>query len=162
MCFCCNISEEELYSNLFSASPIKYLNKVLEKAGFEDNDELLKLFDTASRMYSNYNKLCFLNRKLNENYIEIRKNALNDDISELTNKRDTIKLAIKTAIQKLEYKELKIDEEDFDEKIEASLSEKITNFENSILEKTSSFQSMLVKILINTKILNIFQKYLYF
>lgn len=152
MCFCCNISEEELYSNLFSASPIKYLNKVLEKAGFEDNDELLKLFDTASRMYSNYNKLCFLNRKLNENYIEIRKNALNDDISELTNKRDTIKLAIKTAIQKLEYKELKIDEEDFDEKIEASLSEKINFLEENILTNIYKIQNILVKILLQNEV----------
>lgn len=152
MCFCCNISEEELYSNLFSASPIKYLNKVLEKAGFEDNDELLKLFDTASRMYSNYNKLCFLNRKLNENYIEIRKNALNDDISELTNKRDTIKLAIKTAIQKLEYKELKIDEEDFDEKIEASLSEKINFLEENILTSIYKIQNILVKILLQNEV----------
>ena len=152
MCFCCNISEEELYSNLFSASPIKYLNKVLEKAGFEDNDELLKLFDTASRKYSNYNKLCFLNRKLNENYIEIRKNALNDDISELTNKRDTIKLAIKTAIQKLEYKELKIDEEDFDEKIEASLSEKINFLEENILTNIYKIQNILVKILLQNEV----------
>lgn len=152
MCFCCNISEEELYSNLFSTSPIKYLNKVLEKAGFEDNDELLKLFDTASRMYSNYNKLCFLNRKLNENYIEIRKNALNDDISELTNKRDTIKLAIKTAIQKLEYKELKIDEEDFDEKIEASLSEKINFLEENILTSIYKIQNILVKILLQNEV----------
>lgn len=152
MCFCCNISEEELYSNLFSASPIKYLNKVLEKAGFEDNDELLKLFDTASRMYSNYNKLCFLNRKLNENYIEIRKNALNDDISELTNKRDTIKLAIKTAIQKLEYKELKIDEEGFDEKIEASLSEKINFLEENILTNIYKIQNILVKILLQNEV----------
>ena len=152
MCFCCNISEEELYSNLFSASPIKYLNKVLEKAGFEDNDELLKLFDTASRMYSNYNKLCFLNRKLNENYIEIRKNALNDDISELTNKRDTIKLAIKTAIQKLEYKELKIDEEDLDEKIEASLSEKINFLEENILTNIYKIQNILVKILLQNEV----------
>lgn len=152
MCFCCNISEEELYSNLFSTSPIKYLNKVLEKAGFEDNDELLKLFDTASRMYSNYNKLCFLNRKLNENYIEIRKNALNDDISELTNKRDTIKLAIKTAIQKLEYKELKIDEEDFDEKIEASLSEKINFLEENILTNIYKIQNILVKILLQNEV----------
>ena len=103
-------------------------------------------------MYSNYNKLCFLNRKLNENYIEIRKNALNDDISELTNKRDTIKLAIKTAIQKLEYKELKIDEEDFDEKIEASLSEKINFLEENILTNIYKIQNILVKILLQNEV----------
>lgn len=145
MCFCYDISEEELYSNLFSSSPIKYLNRILEKAELEDKDKLLKLFDDTSRMYSNYNKLCFLNRKLNENYIEIRKNALNNDISKFTQKEKTIKLAIKTAIQKLEYEEINLESDDFEQKIDSSLSEKINFLEENILTNIYKIQNILVK-----------------
>ena len=35
------------------------------------NSEVLKDLDNVSRAYSNYNKLCFLNSKLNTNYINI-------------------------------------------------------------------------------------------
>ena len=151
LCFVCNFSEEDLYSNLFSSSPIKYLTKIFEKANIEDGEELLKAFDTTSRMYSNYNKLCFLNRKLNENYISIRKNILSSDISNFEKEQEKIKLAIKTAIQKLEYKELNVDEDEFEDKIESSLSEKINFLEENILTNIYKIQNILVKILINNE-----------
>lgn len=151
LCYCCDISEESLYSNLFSSSPIKFLDKAFEKSGIDNISEIEDLFDTTSRMYSNYNKLCFLNRKLNENYINIRKNILNDDISELNKEQDRIKLAIKTAIQKLEYKELNIDDDEFDNKIESSLSEKISFLEENILLNIYKIQNILVNVLIKNE-----------
>ena len=64
-----------------------------------------------------------------------------------------IKVAIKSALLKLDNKSE--DNEDSNElnllKIDDSLLEKINDYENLILENTTKFQDMLVKILINSK-----------
>lgn len=153
LCFVLNSNEEDLYTNLFNVNPEKFLEKFLKKNKFKNYNETLTLLDEISRLNSNYNKLCFLNKMLDDNYINIRKNILDKKkVKIYKNEKIKIKVAIKSCLLKLDDKQEDDEEGVLDNSnIEASLSEKITNFENSILEKTSSFQSMLVKILINTK-----------
>ncbi len=153
LCFVLNSNEEDLYTNLFNVNPEKFLEKFLKKNKFKNYNETLTLLDEISRLNSNYNKLCFLNKMLDDNYINIRKNILDKKkVKIYKNEEIKIKVAIKSCLLKLDDKQEDDEEGVLDNSnIEASLSEKITNFENSILEKTSSFQSMLVKILINTK-----------
>lgn len=153
LCFVLNSNEEDLYTNLFNVNPEKFLEKFLKKNKFKNYDETLTLLDEISRLNSNYNKLCFLNKMLDDNYINIKKNILDKKRTKIyKNEEIKIKVAIKSCLLKLDDKSEEDEENILDNSnIESSLSEKITNFENDILEKTSSFQSMLVKILINTK-----------
>ena len=58
MCFALNIQEEDLYYHLF-VNPVSYLNKILAKCKVENPDQLLSIFDRASKNYSNYNKLLY-------------------------------------------------------------------------------------------------------
>lgn len=153
LCFILNSNEEELYINLFSKEPDKFLQKFLKKNKFKNYDEALELLDKISRLNSNYNKLCFLNKLLDENYINIKKNILDEKaVNKYKNEEIKIKMAIKSALLKLDNKDS--DEETIDDiEIDHSLSERINKFEENILKETYEFQSMLVKILINTRII---------
>ena len=151
LCFVLNSNEEELYINLFGTTPNKFLEKFLKKNKFRNYDEILTLFDEISKLNSNYNKLCFLNKLLDDNYINIKKNILDkENLAKYKDEENKIKIAIKSALLKLDNKD---DDENYEIDIDSSLSEKINKFEDDILSKTYEFQSMLVKILINTKII---------
>lgn len=155
LCFVLNCNEEELYINLFNQNPIKFLEKFLKKNRLENYNEALSLLDKISKLNSNYNKLCFLNKLLDDNYINIKKNILDKKIVKIYKEEEIkIKVAIKSALLKLEQN---YNEDDADDNInidiDSSLAEKINTFENDILEKTYEFQSMLVKILIDSRIL---------
>lgn len=145
ICYTLNLNEEDLYNNLFSSNPSKYLNRFFQKTKLEDMDNLLDTFDKISRMYSNYNKLCFLNNRLNANYIDIKKNILNNDVNELKKEEKRIKLAIESALIKLSPEDVDDDE---NYSIESSLSEKINELEENIVKLVSSLQSKLVDTLI--------------
>lgn len=148
ICYTLNLNEEDLYGNLFSSSPNKFLKKFFSKSKIDNEDLLLNEFDNVSRTYSNYNKLCFLNNKLNSNYISIKKNILNDVSNDLKKENQKIKLAIETALIKLSPDELDEDENSI---VENSLSEKINELEEKIISLISSIQKKLVNILINEK-----------
>lgn len=145
ICYTLDLNEEDLYNNIFSSNPSKYLNRFFQKSKLEDMDNLLETFDKISRMYSNYNKLCFLNNRLNANYIDIKKNILNNDIEELKKEEKRIKLAIESALIKLSPEDVDDDE---NYSIESSLSEKINELEENIVKLISSLQSKLVDTLI--------------
>lgn len=147
ICYVFEINEENLYLNLFSKSPVKHLHKAFSKVKDELITKLLGLFDSLSQTYSNYNKLCYLNRLLDTNYLNIKKNILNNDISALEIEQSRIKVAIKTALNKL----LTVSIEDTDENIniESSLAEKINSLEESILLIISNLQDILVNNLIS-------------
>ena len=145
ICYTLNLNEEDLYNNIFSSYPSKYLNRFFQKSKLENMDNLLETFDKISRMYSNYNKLCFLNNRLNANYIDIKKNILNNDVDELKKEEKRIKLAIESALIKLSPEDVDDDE---NYSIESSLSEKINELEESIVKLISSLQSKLVDTLI--------------
>ena len=72
MCFAFNIQEEDLYINLFS-KPTKYLEKCLLRSKVENLEQFLAIFDKASKNYSNYNKLLYYNKLLDNNYLESKK-----------------------------------------------------------------------------------------
>ena len=148
ICYTLNLNEEDLYNNIFSASKAKYLNKFFSKCKIDDLDKLLTEFDKISRMYSNYNKLCFLNNKLNVNYINIKRNILNNDAEEFKKEEKMIKLAIETALIKLSPEELENTEEVL---IENSLSEKINELEEDIIKLVSNLQKKLVEVLIKNE-----------
>lgn len=145
ICYTLDLNEEDLYNNIFSSNPSKYLNRFFQKSKLDDMDNLLETFDKISRMYSNYNKLCFLNNRLNANYIDIKKNILNNDIEELKKEEKRIKLAIESALIKLSPEDVDDDE---NYSIESSLSEKINELEENIIKLISSLQSKLVDTLI--------------
>lgn len=90
----------------------------------------------------------FLNSKLNTNYINIKKNILNEGANDLKKENQKIKLAIESALIKLSPEELDDDE---NSAIEVSLSGKINELEETILKIISSIQNKLVDILINEK-----------
>jgi hypothetical protein len=52
------------------------LDKAFKKKKFKRSDDFLVVLDTISRKYSTYNKLVFLSQKLNDNYVEYKKNVL--------------------------------------------------------------------------------------
>lgn len=145
ICYTLNLNEEDLYNNIFSSNPSKYLNRFFQKSKLEDMDNLLETFDKISRMYSNYNKLCFLNNRLNANYIDIKKNILNNDVNELKKEEKRIKLAIESALIKLSPEDVDDDE---NYSVESSLSEKINELEENIIKLVSLLQSKLVDTLI--------------
>ena len=148
ICYTLNLNEEDLYNNIFSSTPNKYLNRFFSKSKLKNLDELLVEFDKISRTYSNYNKLCFLNNKLNANYINIRKNILNNDAKDFKKEEKIIKLAIESALIKLSPEEI---EEDESIAIENSLSEKINELEENIIKMLSNLQKKLVDFLIDDK-----------
>lgn len=149
ICFAFNIDEEELYYNLFT-NPKKYLNKFLVKTKLENPQTLLEVFDTISRKYSNYNKLIYLNKLLDMNYIEIKKNVLNNDTQHLMDEKKRIQLSIHTTLEKLTTKKIKKDN-NFDSNIELSLSGEISSLEEIILKNIIDLQNILVVSLISNE-----------
>ncbi len=144
ICYTFNAPEEELYNNIFSYNPQRFLKRFLRKYNIDINI-ILKL-DEISRVYSNYNKLSFLNTKLNENYINIRKNILDNDIEDYKNEEKKIKNAISNAISRLNTN---VDDNDDEFNIENSLSEKINEFSEKVLKLISEFQDLLIDEIIN-------------
>ncbi len=147
ICFSFNISEEELYLNLFSTSPSKFLSKCFKKVDQEIIEKLFNIFDEISKEYSNYNKLCYLNRLLDKNYIDIKKNILNNDISDLEKEQTRINRAIKSVLIKLNP-EIESEDENYNINIDSSLSEQINNLEESLLDNINTLQDILTKQLI--------------
>lgn len=147
-CYTLNLNEEDLYNNLFSSNPNKYLNKFFVKAKLANIENLLIQFDKLSRIYSNYNKLCFLNNSLNVNFINIKKNILNNNAEQFKKEEQVIKLAIQTALIKLSPEEENDKEIDF----ESSLSEKTNELEEKIIKLLSSIQNILVTNLIEQEL----------
>lgn len=145
-CYTLNLNEEELYNNIFSSNPNKFLNKFFSRTKLKDQDNLFDNFDKISRLYSNYNKLCFLNNSLNTNYLNIKKNILNNNAEKYMKENKVIKLAIETALIKLSPEE---NENDENIAIENSLSEKINELEENIVALLSALQNKLVDILIS-------------
>ena len=143
ICYILNINEEQLYFYLFSNKPAKYLNKLYFKYGEATILSLFENLDNLSRKYSNYNKLCYLNNLLDKNYIEIKKNILNNDISDLKKNEEKIKNQITIALSKLNDNDqnYKNNEDQFN--ILNNFSEKISNIESDIVSIVYNIQDTL-------------------
>jgi len=145
MCFALTIDEELLYSSLFTHSTKKSLERIFEKANFENSKKFLKEFDKASRNYSTHSKLSYLAKSLNLNYIEMKKNVLNEDILEtLKKERSKISNKIESILLKLN------NSDDLDSDLENSLAETLETLEDNIIKNVSSLQSILADKIITT------------
>ncbi len=147
-CYSLNIAEEDFYINLFE-KPNKFIEKCFAKHKFKDYEKFLNLFDNLSRKYSNYNKLMHLNKLLDDNYIEIKKNILND-VTSLETEQEKIKQTISKTLAQMFPKENENDDE-IDINIEASLAENITNLEEEILSNITDIQNIFSTILVNSE-----------
>lgn len=148
ICYIFDINEEELYNNMF-ISPRKFLKKLSSKINDNIDNNLFRLLDDISRSYSTYNKLVYFNMLLNENYLNTKRKILNSDVKSLEKERESINLAITTALSKLSEK-FDLNEDAFCN-VEDSLSEEINNLEETILENISNLQNILVDYLIQNK-----------
>ena len=143
MCFALNIQEEELYYHLF-LNPTSYLNRMLSKGKVENPDQLLAIFDRASKNYCNYNKLLYLNRLLDKNYVELKKSLPDEEVDEsLLKESENIKYTIAKTI--LEFKP---QEDDEIEDVELSLNETINELEENMIKNVVNIQDILVDTLI--------------
>lgn len=143
MCFALNIQEEELYYHLF-VNPSSYLDKILSKSKVENPDQLLAIFDRASKNYCNYNKLLYLNRLLDKNYLELKKTLPNEEADEsLLKENENIKYTIAKTI--LDFKP---QEDDEIEDVELSLNETINELEDNMVQNIVNIQNILVDTLI--------------
>ena len=147
MCFALNIQEEDLYYHLF-LNPTNYLDKMLSKSKVENPDQLLAIFDRASRNYSNYNKLLFLNKLLDDNYLETKKVLPDEQIDDsIYKERDNLKYTITRTILDIKPQE---DEDEIND-IDLSLTETINELEESIINNVINLQNILVDTLIISK-----------
>ena len=149
LCYILNVSEEDFYINLF-LNPRKYLKKFFTKCKFKDSSALLNILDETSRKYSNYNKLVFLNKSLDDNYISIKKNILNESSkNNLIKEQEKIKMAIRRSLESLI--DNNNEDEEFDN-IETSLSEKINDLEELIKNNITKIQGLLIETLFNNEL----------
>lgn len=147
LCFSLNVNEEDLYYHLF-VNPDKYLEKILEKNKVEDPERLLKLLDKASRNYSNYNKLLYFNKLLDDNYLATKKVLPNEEIDEkLLKEKETILYRISKCIYDINP-EL---EEDEIEDVSVSLNETINELEEALINDVINIQNILVDTLITSE-----------
>jgi hypothetical protein len=149
ICFTLDVNEEVMYSTLFKNDPKKYISKIFKKI---NSDEIFKKLDDISRMYSNYNKLCYFNRLLNNNYIEIKKHCISKDevLGEFLENEKKLKLIIIDVLNKLNPDE-QTEDKNLELNLDSSLSEKINILEDSIILNVSAIQSELVDSLISRK-----------
>lgn len=145
MCYALNIDEELLYPALFSHNPKKSLERIFEKSGFETSAKFLKAFDKASRNYSTLSKLSYLAKILNLNYIEMKKNVLDESaLEKLKNERSKVNSKIESILLKLN------DTEDLDTDLENSLAETLENLEEEIIKNVTTIQNILADKIITT------------
>ena len=148
LCFSLGIEEEDLYYHLF-INPGRYLEKMLYKGKVENPERLLGILDNASRKYSNYNKLLYLNLQLDNNYIQSKKKLPNEKTDEKIEKdRDNLNYLVSKAI--LEIKPTT--NEDDIEDVSISLNETMNELEDSILEDVNKIQNILVDTLIISEV----------
>lgn len=144
MCFALNIQEEDLYYHLF-LNPVNYLDKMLSKSKVENPEQLLAIFDRASKNYSNYNKLLYLNKLLDNNYLEAKKVLPDEQINQsILKERENIKYNITRTILSIAPQK---NEDEIDD-IEISLNEVINELEENIINNVVNLQNIFVDTLI--------------
>ena len=148
ICYTLNIEEEDLYYHLF-LNPSTYFNKILKKNKVHDPEKLLKLFDKASKNYSNYNKLLYYNKLLDENFISSKKILPNEKINDkIIKEKENLIYQISREIYKIRP-EL---EDDDNEDLQLSLSETMNQLEEKIIKNVVDIQNTLVKTLLDSEI----------
>ena len=148
ICYTLNIEEEDLYYHLF-LNPSTYFSKILKKNKVDDPEKLLKLFDKASKNYSNYNKLLYYNKLLDENFISSKKTLPDEKVNDqIIKEKENLIYQISREIYKIRP-EL---EDDDNEDLQLSLSETMNQLEEKIIKNIVDIQNILVKTLLDSEI----------
>ncbi len=148
MCFALGIDEQLIYTALFSNDPIKSLNRIFSKVSFNESDKFLKFFDKTSRFYSNYCKLAHLAKILNLNYVELKKNVLNEGFDNLKLERTKIIAKARDILSKMKSK----NNGDLysDEGLDLNLAETLENLEKDITKQLTATQNILASKIITS------------
>ncbi|MDD2627713.1 MAG: hypothetical protein PHR25_01325 [Clostridia bacterium] len=148
MCFALGIDEQIIYTALFSNDPIKSLNRIFYKVSFDESDKFLKAFDKTSRLYSNYCKLTHLAKTLNLNYVELKKNVLNESFDNLKLERTKIIAKARDILSKMQPK----NSGDLysDEGLDLNLAETLENLEKDITKQLTATQSILASKIVTS------------
>lgn len=152
-CFALNIDEQLLYTGIFSKNPDKYLQSILSRKKIKPDSEFFTLLDEISRAYSTYNKLAYLNKKLDQNYIEIRKHAIDKDLDSFLLEKESIEKEIKKVLSKLKDADSDENSSDIDENenLELSLNEVLTGYENNIKGLITQIQDILARVIVEER-----------
>ena len=143
-----NIEVEKLYVDIFSKSRKDYFEKLFSKIKFKDAKLLLENFDKISLDYSNYNKLTYLNKLLNDNYLNIKKRFPNMHNEDLEQKKSKINLLIQNTLEKIIIVQEESDDDNLEPNIERRLSEQIITLEDTIFQTLSNIQVLETNFLI--------------
>lgn len=144
LCFSLNIQEEDLYYHLF-LNPSSYLSRTLARCRVENPELLLDILDKASRNYSNYNKLLYFNKLLDDNYISSKKVLPNQEIDEsILKERESILYQISKSLQEINPE---LDDDELED-VSASLTETMNELEEAILDNVKNIQNALVDTLL--------------
>lgn len=150
-CFALNIDEELLYTGIFSNNPDKYLQSILNRKKIKSDSEFFVLLDKVSRFYSTYNKLAYLSKKLDENYLEIKKHALDKDLGSFMLEKESIEKEIQKVLSKLKNTSNEDNAFDENQNLELNLNEVLTEFENNIKLLITQIQDILAKVIVEDK-----------
>lgn len=150
-CFALNIDEELLYTGIFSNNPDKYLQSILNRKKIKSDSEFFVLLDKVSRFYSTYNKLAYLSKKLDENYLEIKKHALDKDLGSFMLEKESIEKEIQKVLSKLKNTSDEDNAFDENQNLELNLNEVLTEFENNIKLLITQIQDILAKVIVEDK-----------
>ena len=144
LCFSLNIQEEDLYYHLF-LNPSSYLSRTLARCRVENPELLLDILDKASRNYSNYNKLLYFNKLLDDNYISSKKVLPNQEIDEsILKERESILYQISKSLQEINPE---LDDDELED-VSASLTETMNELEEAILDNVKNIQNALIDTLL--------------
>ena len=150
-CFALNIDEELLYTGIFSNNPDKYLQSILNRKKIKSDSEFFVLLDKISRFYSTYNKLAYLSKKLDENYLEIKKHALDKNLDSFMLEKESIEKEIQKVLSKLKNTNDEDNAFDENQNLELNLNEVLTEFENNIKILITQIQDILAKVIVEDK-----------
>ena len=149
LCYILDINIENLYIDLFKTNKKYYFEKLFEKIKFKNYEKILSTFDTISLNYSNYNKLTYLNKLLNDNFLNVKRRIPGSNIEDLEAQKEKIILLIQNSLQKIikNYDEITNDDI-LQPNIETRLSEQITNLENKLIDDIYYIQKLEADFLI--------------
>ena len=159
LCFALDIDENLIYSCLFANSPVQELSKIFAKADFDKFTTFLSHFDKISRKYSNYCKLNYFSKLLNLNYIELRKNVLNNNLDSLKKEREKIIISLSAELESIvntnKYNSSGSNKKSYDnindpDDIPLNLNETLEHLEDDIIKELVLLQNILADKIITS------------
>lgn len=160
LCFALNIDEQILFTGLFSPNPYKYLENLLNKKDFSLDDQFFSTLDNVSRKYNWYNKLAFLSQKINNNYLEFKKHAIDNDTANIVAEKNALIKQVQsvlTSLNSVDRFDLN-DDGDVEGFTNSSLNEKLSELETELKSNIIELQNILCeKMITNQKYLTDYQ-----